>query len=189
MPEGGAEKREGEIAMFSDKSSRWDAFLALPDNIQLTSKRVIYGLLGLLVVYVIVRGVVGARGRPFWYDELLTLAIAGQPTLREMWHAVARGFDSGPPGFYLVERVALGLVRNKEIALRSPAILASPCILICIYVYAKKRSGEVVACLCALLLLGTNLFHTYLIDARAYSMVLAGTSPKKKSTSTHTTQW
>ncbi len=167
------EKREGEIAMFSDKSSRWDAFLALPDNIQLASKRVIYGLLGFLVLYVIVRGVVGAAARPFWFDELLTLAIAGQPTLREMWSAVARGFDSGPPGFYLVERAALGLVGNKEIALRLPSILAFACTLICVFVYVKKRSGEAIAFLCALLLLTTSLFQTYSIEARAYGMVMA----------------
>jgi hypothetical protein len=143
------------------------------DNTQWSSKRLIYGLLGLLVFYVIVRGVAGAAAKPFWFDELLSLAIAGQPTLREMWNAVARGFDSAPPGFYLVERAALGLVSNKQIALRLPSILAFPCTLICVFVYVKKRSGEAIACLCALLLLATNLFQTYSIEGRAYSMVVA----------------
>jgi len=129
--------------------------------------------LGALVIYVIVRGVVGAATKPFWYDELLTLVIAGQPSLREMWSAVARGFDGMPPGFYLVERAALGFIRNKEIALRLPSILAFPCTLICVFAYVKKRSGEVAACLCAMLLLTTSLFHTYLIEARAYGMVMA----------------
>jgi hypothetical protein len=159
--------------MFSDESSRWDTFRALQGYIERSSKRLIYWLLGILVIYVIARGVAGAAARPFWFDELCTLAIAGQPTLREMWHAVARGFDSAPPGFYLVERAALGLVSNKQIALRLPSILAFPCILICVFEYVKKRSGEAIAFLCALLLLSTSLFHTYLIEARAYSMVLA----------------
>ncbi|HKI12202.1 MAG TPA: glycosyltransferase family 39 protein [Candidatus Acidoferrum sp.] len=159
--------------MFSDKSSRRDTFIALQDAIQRPPKRLIYGFLGLLVLYVIVRGVVGAAARPFWYDELLTLVIAGQPTVREMWNAVTRGLDAMPPGLYLVERAALGFLKKKEIALRLPSILAFPCTLICVFVYAKKRSGEVVAFLCVLLLLTTSLFHTYLIEARPYGMLMA----------------
>lgn len=159
--------------MFSGKSSRRDTFLALQDAIQRPSKRLIYALLGLLVIYVIVRGVVGAAGRLFWYDEILTITIASQPSLRALWNALARGFDGTPPGFYLVERAALGLLSNKQIALRLPSILAFPCALICVFVYVKKRSGEAIAFLCALLLLSTSLFHTYLFEARAYSMVLA----------------
>jgi hypothetical protein len=159
--------------MFSDKSSRRDAFLALQDNIQRSSKRLIYGLLGILVFYVIVRGVVAAAARPFWVDEILTLAIAGQPSLRALWNAVERGFDSAPPGFYLVERAALGLVRHKEVALRLPPIFSFPCTLLCVFVYVKKRSGELIAFLCALLLLSTTLFHTYLIEARSYGMMIA----------------
>jgi hypothetical protein len=136
-------------------------------------KKAAYIFMGLLVVYVIVRGVVGAASRLFWFDELFTLTIANQPSLHDMWRAITSGFDSAPPLFYLVERAALDLTSNQQIALRIPSILAFPCTLICLFVYAKKRNGELLACLCALLFLSTSLFHTYLIDARAYSMVVA----------------
>jgi hypothetical protein len=135
--------------------------------------RASYVFIGLLVAYVIVRGVVGAVVKPFWFDELLTLAIAGQPSLQGMWHALTRGFDSQAPGFYLVEHAALKIVANKQIALRLPSILAFPCTLICVFVYTRKRAGDVIACVAALLLLTTSLFHTYLIEARGYSMMLA----------------
>src|SRR5208337_2058408 len=108
-----------------------------------------------------------------WFDELLTLAMSSQPSMRAVWAALARAVDGQPPGFYAVERLALSLSHNKEIALRLPAILAFPCTLICVYVFVKKRSGEVVAFLCAFLLLSTILFHKYAVEARPYSMLIA----------------
>jgi Dolichyl-phosphate-mannose-protein mannosyltransferase len=136
-------------------------------------KKAAYVCMALLCVYVVIRGVVGAASRLFWFDELFTLTIAGQPSLHDMWTAIRSGFDSAPPLFYLVERVALGLSSNQQIALRLPSILAFPCILICLFVYAKKRNGELLACVCALLFLATSVFHTYLAEARPYSMVIA----------------
>jgi Dolichyl-phosphate-mannose-protein mannosyltransferase len=132
-----------------------------------------YIFMCLLVAYVILHGIVAALARPFWYDELFTLTVANQPTLHDMWYAVKAGFDSAPPGFYFVERMALGLPVKKELALRLPSILAFACVLLCVFVYTKKRSDELVGCLCASLLLSTLLFQVYSVEARAYSMVAA----------------
>ena len=134
---------------------------------------VAYVFVGFLTFYVIVRGLVGAAAKPLWFDELLTLTVSGQPTIRRMWDAVARGFDSGTPPFYLVERCVLGLIKNQEIALRFPSIVAFVFCLICLFIYVKRRAGEAVAGLCVLLLLSTSLFVTYMIEARAYSMLIA----------------
>jgi hypothetical protein len=81
------------------------------------SKKAAYAFMGLLVAYALLRGIRGAAAKPFWFDELLTLTIAGQSTLHGMWMAITRGFDGTPPLFFLVERAALKLVRNEEIAL------------------------------------------------------------------------
>jgi uncharacterized membrane protein len=136
-------------------------------------KRFAHLFLIFLLVYTVARGVMGAKGRPFWFDEFCTLAISGQPSLHDMWDAIRRGFDSSPPLFYLIERAALKVTSNKQIALRLPSILAFPCTLACVFVYARRRSGELIACLCALLLLSTSLFHYYLIEGRSYSMMIA----------------
>ena len=124
-------------------------------------------------MYAVARGIRGAAIRPFWLDEFCTLAIADRPNLHNMWTVLAGGFDSAPPLFYLIERLALGLLTKTQIALRLPSIIAFPCTLICVFVYAKKRSGELIGCICALLLLLSSLFYTYLIEARAYSMMIA----------------
>ena len=160
--------------MSADERPRIDRLLsALEGADPKQSKKAAYVFIGLLVLYTIVRGIAGAAQKPFWFDELFTLTIANQPSLHDLWQAVTRGFDSAPPFFYLVERLALKVTSNKEVALRLPSILAFPCTLICVFVYAKKRNGKLIASLCALLLLSTILFHVYSIEARAYSMVIA----------------
>jgi hypothetical protein len=135
--------------------------------------KVVRIFIGFLLVYTVVRGLVGASQRPFWLDEFCTLAVSGQPSLHDMWVAIKSGFDSAPPLFYLIERAALKVVDNKQIALRLPSILAFPCTVACVFAYARRCSGEVIASLCAVLLLSTSLFHSYLIEGRSYSLMIA----------------
>jgi 4-amino-4-deoxy-L-arabinose transferase-like glycosyltransferase len=138
-----------------------------------SSRRLILGLMVALVIYVIVRGLAAAATKPLWYDELITLAMSSQPSMRTVWAALARAVDGQPPGFHAVERVVSNLFHNKEIALRLPAILAFSCTLVCVFVFVKKRGGELIAFLCAFLLLSTILFERYAVEARPYSMVVA----------------
>lgn len=135
-------------------------------------KKAAYAFVALLAGYVIVRGFSVAATKPLWWDELCTLATASQPTLHEMWSGIARGFDSASPLFNLVERAALRLPMDEKVALRLPSILAFPFTLVCLFLYAKKRNGDLIACLCALLLLSSELFHSYAYEARGYSLAM-----------------
>jgi len=159
--------------MDSDKVTMVESPVEAGYELRLPSKKLIPGLMVALVIYVIVRGVAAAATKPFWFDELLTLAVSSQPSMHAVWAALTRAVDGQPPGFYAVERIASSLFHNKEIALRLPAILAFPCALVCVYVFVKKRSGEVIAFLSAFLLLSTIVFQKYAVEARPYSMVLA----------------
>jgi mannosyltransferase len=140
---------------------------------QAPSVKVIHLLMGLLVVYVIIRSIVAAATNPFWFDELLTLTISSLPNLKAVWGALSRGLDSPPPAFYVVEREFIGLLQNKHIALRLASILAFPCTLLCVFVYVKKRSGETIGLICALFLLLSSLFYRHAFEARPYSMMIA----------------
>jgi hypothetical protein len=166
------ENRRG-VRMLSKEESRVDTPVVLRTGLYPPSKKLIYICMGFLIVYVVVRGIVGAASKALWFDELLTLAAAGQPNLHALWNAASSGFDAQTPPFDLVERAALKITSNKEIALRLPSILAFPCTLICLFTYTKRQAGELIAFLCVLLLLSTGLFRTYLIEARAYSMMAA----------------
>ncbi len=111
------------------------------------------GLMVALVLYAIVRGLVAAAGKALQFDELLTLTISSQGGWHAIVDALRRPQDGQPPLSYVIERVALGFSRNQEVALRLPSILAFACTLTCVFVYVKRRGGEIVAFLCALLLL------------------------------------
>lgn len=143
---------------------------------QKQGRTVSYIFIGVLAMYMVVRGLAAAAILPFWFDELQTLAVASQPNMRAMWAALSHLVDSQPIAFHLVEHTVLRLTSAKEIALRLPSILAGPCIALCVFMYVKRRSGELVACLCALLLLSTSLCHQYLIEARSYSVMVAFTA-------------
>jgi|HubBroStandDraft_2_1064218.scaffolds.fasta_scaffold02490_4 hypothetical protein len=128
---------------------------------------------GVLVVYVIVRGIVAASQKPFFFDEIITLAIASQANVRNIWNSLVQSVDSHPPLFYLVERLSLAILHNPQIALRMPSILAFPCIAVCVFAYLRARCSAPVSFLCTVLLLLTTLFSNYAINARGYSMVIA----------------
>ena len=109
--------------------------------------------------------------RPFSFDELYTLTIAGQPTLRDLWAVWKRGIDAVPPLFFLIERLTLTLPVAKEVALRLPSIVAFCGTLVCVFAYARRRSGEFVRVRVRLAscCFERVLFHTYLIEARPYA--------------------
>ena len=132
-----------------------------------------FGALLLLLLYVLIRNLIGAASKPLDFDELCTMAASSQPSLSALWAALAHAMDANPPMFYLLERGAAALVPNKHIALRLCPILAFPCSLLCIFVYVRKQSGALLAFLCSALLLSSNLFHTFALDARPYALVIA----------------
>jgi hypothetical protein len=137
------------------------------------SRRLVYVLLGALILYSLVRGFVGAATKTMWYDELATEALTAQPNLKVIWESLERPFDGSPIGFYVVERLGFGLFKNKEIATRLPAILAIPITISCVFVYVNKRNGSLVAFLCAVLVLPTILFARYGIEGRPYALLVA----------------
>lgn len=134
----------------------------------LYSKKLAYSLLVALIVYSVVRSLVAAQGNPLWYDELFTFMMAKQGGWTAIVNALRVPLDGHPPLFFLIEHYATNLVKNQEVALRLPSI---PVTLVCVFLYASRKAGEVVALLCTALLLLSNLFQYYVIEARPYSLV------------------
>jgi uncharacterized membrane protein len=137
------------------------------------SNRASYGLLGLLVVYAVLRSVFAAAAKPLWFDEILTYTVASQPGWHGIVSALRAPLDGNPPLFYVIEQLALRFSQNLEIALRLPSILAFPFTLICVFSYCRRLTGKIIGLLCATLLLTTILFQYYAVEARPYSMVVA----------------
>ena len=139
----------------------------------ISNKNLTYAALVGLMLYALVRSLFAAAGKSFWYDEVLTLAVASQGTWKGIVTALHAPIDGQPPLFYIVERLASGLSRNQQIAYRLPSIVAFLSTIACVFIYVRERGKEMVAVLCAALLLMTSVFQTYSVEARPYSMVVA----------------
>ena len=59
-------------------------------------------LLGGVFVTVSLFAVLAAHWRPLWYDELFTLYVASEPTLRDVLRALLSGADTNPPLDYVL---------------------------------------------------------------------------------------
>src|SRR5215471_12669669 len=135
-----------------------------------TREKMIWALMGGLLIYTVIRGIIAAGTKSLWYDELVTLAVAAQPTVQGVWEALLKAFDAHPPVFYLIERVSLKLPLNEQVALRLPSVLAMTCTVACVLIYTTKRwKSSWLAFLSATLFLSTGLYREYLAEARPYS--------------------
>jgi hypothetical protein len=126
-----------------------------------------------LTVYAAIAGILRAASTPFWYDELCTVAIARQPGMSAIWKALGHAADSHPPTYYFVERLAASFLSNEHIAFRLPSILGFCCILLCVFIFVRKQGGPVSALLCAALLLMSQFYLPYAVEARGYALLSA----------------
>jgi hypothetical protein len=129
--------------------------------------------ISVVILYTLIRNVLVAASRPFWFDELNTVIVAGQPTLGKVWYALRHAEDSAPLLYVVVEHVCGIILPRAEIAYRVPSILACACILWCLFVFIRTRSSPGVAFVCAALPLFTQIYWRYSVEARSYECVVA----------------
>jgi uncharacterized membrane protein len=146
--------------------------LALRAN-EILPRPLVTWLLGLMLLYVVIRGIVAAAKNPLFFDEILTLAVSSQSIVSGIWTALSRSVDGQPPMFYLIERAFTGILGNTQVALRLPSVLSMAGTMVCIFLYIRRRHHEWIAFLCTMLLMVTSLFLNYAANARPYSILMA----------------
>jgi Flp pilus assembly pilin Flp len=129
--------------------------------------------LSVLVTYAVVRSLVYAANKPFWFDEVLTWVVCRQGSLSAIWKALKRGVDGNPPGFYLIERGAAWLIPDQHLGYRVLSAIGFAGTLVFLYLFVNKRNGTVSALIAASLLLITPLFTLYAAEARPYGLLTA----------------
>jgi hypothetical protein len=112
-----------------------------------------------------------ARGKPFWYDEVITLVIANSPNLSTAWKA-ALACDAAPPLPHLMAHLCVRWFGDGEISVRIPAILGFWVFCLCLFRFTSRRVGIYYA-LAALLLPTVLETYYYSVEARAYGPELA----------------
>ncbi len=113
---------------------------------------------------------VRARAYPFWYDEILALLEARQPTLSAALSTL-RDADWMPPAHHAVLYWTDKLLGHGEIAFRIPAMIGFWVFSICLFVFARRRVSILFALL-AMLLPYASSFQAYSFEARSYAFVL-----------------
>jgi hypothetical protein len=129
-----------------------------------------YLLLGLFTAIYTLGAVGRAAGKPFWYDEIVTLIAAKAPDLAGAWKATL-AIDANPPLPHLLTHLSIRWFGFNEVTARLPAIMGFWVLCLCLYVFVARRKGVVYG-LCALLLPTLTHAYFYSAEARAYGLEL-----------------
>lgn len=139
---------------------RWDS-----------EKLATYGLV-VLVSYVAIAAVLWAASKPLWFDELVTVVVAHQPTVSGMLDTL-RHVDAHPLPFYVIEHAASAIVPNERIGYRLPSVLALCLVVFCVFVFVRRRSAAGYALIAAVVPLVSILYMPYAVEARGYALMSA----------------
>jgi Dolichyl-phosphate-mannose-protein mannosyltransferase len=108
-----------------------------------------------------------------WYDELVTMRVAGLPHWHDVWNFYASGLDTIGLLYALVLHVVLKLPVDTEISSRLPAMVMFLGMLLCVFVFVRRRYAAVYA-FAVVLLLMTFPFLENAVFAKSYAFELAG---------------
>jgi 4-amino-4-deoxy-L-arabinose transferase-like glycosyltransferase len=125
---------------------------------------------GLLVVYALLTWTLSRR-KLMWNDELYTYYIARLPSMHDVWNALMARGEQTPPLFFAITRLSFRLFGVNQFSIRLPEILAFLAMMVCLYVFARRRMSSMSALCAAAFPLVTTAFP-YAYEARAYGLVL-----------------
>ncbi len=108
-----------------------------------------------------------------WYDELVILRVASLPHWHDIWNFYASGLDTIGLMYALVLHATLKLPASAEISSRLPAIMMFLGMLLCLFVFVRRRYPAVYA-LAVVLLLTAYPLLSFAVFAKSYSFELAG---------------
>jgi hypothetical protein len=111
-----------------------------------------------------------ARAKPFWFDELLTVLAARQPTYAATIQA-ARDLDWTPPFTDLVGHLVQTIAGTGRIVFRVPSMIGFWVFCLCLFAFAQRRVNMYFA-LSALFLPFVTGGESYSLEARSYGMML-----------------
>jgi hypothetical protein len=138
---------------------------------ELGSRGSVLALAALLLLSVTC-SVLHAISKPLWNDEIITVIVADQPSLRHIWRALADAADTNPPAFYVAARIAHWFVADDHLAHRLPSVAGLALALTCVFLFLSRRVSKLSALVGATFLLVTPLSE-YAYEARPYALMIA----------------
>lgn len=132
-----------------------------------------YVLLVLFTAAFLATTLVKARAKPFWHDEVFTVVLASLPSAPATWSAFRAGIDLSPPLTALLTRLTQAPDGPGPVASRVPSIAAFWIASLLVFAIVRRRANAAMAVTAALLLYHTAAYR-FAIEARGYSLALAG---------------
>ncbi len=129
--------------------------------------------MGLLLCLFFVALVGLASSIYLWYDELVVVRVAALPQWHDIWNFYARGLDTIGLLYALLIHPLLKLSASAEISARLPAMVAFLVMMLCSFVFMRRRYPAVYAFAAVLLLMSLPLLD-YAVFAKSYALEFAG---------------
>ncbi len=111
-----------------------------------------------------------AARRPLWYDEIITVSIAGAPTLRDALASFRLSYDQTPPLNAILVRFSSSLFGWSELAARLPSTLCATAGLLMLFRSVRRVTNGVFG-LAAVSILLTTFLPVYAYEARPYALL------------------
>jgi hypothetical protein len=113
--------------------------------------------------------------RPFWLDELFTLALVSDGSWVHMLRALAGGVDGAFPAYPTMAWLWAQCLGVEEWSLRFLSLLCTGLAMIMWWRLCRRRFGDLAAACAVVFLFGLCRLHlVYWIDARSYALLQCG---------------
>ncbi len=104
-----------------------------------------------------------------WYDELVVVRVAAFPHWRDIWNFYASGLDTIGLLYALLIHLLLKLQASAEISARLPAMVAFLVMMLCSFVFVRRRYPAVYAFAMVLMLMSLPMLD-YAVFAKSYAL-------------------
>lgn len=112
-----------------------------------------------------------AAAKPFWHDEIYTLAIAKLPRVHDVWAAHREGTDLAPPLNTLATRLTVAMFGSGPVSGRLPALAGYWTMTLVVFIMLRARTNLTLAITGALIPAQTAAFR-YSYEARPYGLAM-----------------
>ncbi len=129
--------------------------------------------MSLLLILFFVALVGEASSIYLWYDELVVVRVAALPHWHDIWNFYASGLDTIGLLYALLIHPLLKLQASAEISARLPAMVAFLVMMLCSFVFMRRRYPAVYAFAMVLLLMSLPMLD-YAVFAKSYALEFAG---------------
>ena len=149
----------------------WTAAHQVATRMDLLLERWPWGIAAPALILLLLYGFWLAGRRELWFDEICSL-ISAQCQAYSSVDIVRIGFDLSPPLFIYLQRLSVQLFGATEQGLRVHATIGMVVFLGFFFALLRHWAGAAVATIC-LLYAAQGVYLHYLVEARAYGMMLA----------------